>query len=100
MSYELRFRKAAWKEWQKLGAPVRNQLKKKLAERLEWPRVESDRLRQVQDCYKIKLRSAGYRLVYEVRDQELVVSVIAVARRDRNQVYRIVRARLENESDS
>jgi mRNA interferase RelE/StbE len=89
MSYELRFRKAAWKAWQKLGAPIRNQLKKKLAERLELPRVESDRLRQVQDCYRIKLRSSGYRLVYEVRDQELVVSVIAVARRDRNQVYSI-----------
>ncbi len=84
---------------EKLGAPVRTQLKKKLAERLECPRVEADRLRQVQDCYKIKLRSSGYRLVYEVRDQQLIVSVIAVARRDRNQVYRIVHARPENHGE-
>jgi len=40
------------------------------------------------DRYKIKLRSAGYRLVYEVRDQVLLVLVIAVGRRDRNAVYR------------
>lgn len=95
MTYELRFRKAAWKEWQKLGAPVREQLKKKLAQRLESPRVEADRLRQLTDCYKIKLRSSGYRLVYEVRDRELVVSVVAIAQRDRNHVYRIARARIE-----
>ena len=33
----------------------------------------------LKECYKIKLKSAGYRLVYEVRDGELVVSVVAVA---------------------
>lgn len=38
--------------------------------------------------YKIKLRSVGYRLVYEVRDAELVVSVVAVGKRERNAVYR------------
>jgi mRNA interferase RelE/StbE len=36
----------------------------------------------------IKLRSVGYRLVHEVRDAELVVSVTAVGRPDRNAVYR------------
>lgn len=40
------------------------------------------------DRYKIKLRSVGYRLVYEVRDEMLVVLVIAVGRRDHNEVYR------------
>ena len=29
----------------------------------------------------------GYRLVYEVRDQELIVLVIAVVKRERNAVY-------------
>ena len=32
--------------------------------------------------YKIKLRAVGYRLVYEVIDDELVVIVIEVGRRD------------------
>ncbi len=38
--------------------------------------------------YKIKLRSAGYRLVYEVRDNDVIVVVVAVGRRDRNAVYK------------
>ena len=43
----------------------------------------------MKDCYKIKLRSSGYRLVYEVRDKELVVSVVAaVGKQERNAVYK------------
>lgn len=37
--------------------------------------------------YKIKLRSAGICLVYEVRDQQLVVIVLAVGKRDKFAVY-------------
>jgi mRNA interferase RelE/StbE len=37
--------------------------------------------------YKIKLRCIGYRLVYEVVDDEVVVIVIAVGRRENNAVY-------------
>ncbi|MBK6584065.1 MAG: type II toxin-antitoxin system RelE/ParE family toxin [Gammaproteobacteria bacterium] len=51
------------------------------------PRVPAARLAGQRDRYKIKLRSAGYRLVYEVRDQELVV-VIAVGKRERQAVYK------------
>ncbi|MBL4630626.1 MAG: type II toxin-antitoxin system RelE/ParE family toxin [Paraglaciecola sp.] len=46
------------------------------------------------DCYKIKLRSAGYRLVFQVRDDEIVVSVVAVGKRERNQVYKIALKRI------
>lgn len=88
MNYELRFREEALKEWKALGASVREQFKKKLAERLENPHVPASRLHGAQNRYKIKLRASGYRLVYEVRESEVVVSVIAVGKRDRNAVYR------------
>ncbi|MFW2273285.1 type II toxin-antitoxin system RelE/ParE family toxin [Burkholderia cenocepacia] len=39
------------------------------------------------DCYKIKLRGVGYRLVYEVRDEEVIVLVIAVGRRERDAIW-------------
>lgn len=94
MSYELRFKESALKEWRQLNAPVREQFKKKLAERLENPHVPSARLHGALNRYKIKLRSVGYRLVYEVRDNELVVSVIAVGKRERNAVYRDAARRL------
>ena len=94
MSYELAFKESALKEWRKLDESVRKQFKKKLAERLEGPRVEADRLRNLPDCYKIKLRNAGYRLVYQVDDRQILVIVIAVGRRDRLAVYQIAAKRL------
>jgi len=87
-TYKLVFKRDAEKEWRKLDSPIREQFKKKLLERLENPRVESARLSGMEDCYKIKLRSAGYRLVYQVRDNELVISVVAVGKRERNHVYK------------
>ena len=55
MSYDLEFLRDAWKEWEKLDESLKAQFKKKLSERLENPRVESARLRQLADCYRIKL---------------------------------------------
>lgn len=88
MNYKLVFKEPAKKEWDKLDSTIKQQFKKRLIERLENPRIESARLSGMTDCYKIKLRSAGYRLVYQVRDSEVLVSVIAVGRRDRNHVYK------------
>ncbi len=51
------------------------------------PRLPSAKLSGYPDRYKIKLRSAGYRLMYEVRDTEVVVVVIAVGKRERNAAY-------------
>ena len=89
MTYKLKFEKRAWREWEKLGHPVKEQFKKKLAERLENPRVPSAKLSGHADRYKIKLRSAGYRLVYQVLDDEVVVSVIAIGKRENSDVYNI-----------
>ena len=87
MTYELAFDRRALKEWQKLGHTIREQFKKKLAERLEAPRISADALHGMPDCYKIKLKAAGYRLVYKVIDERIVVSVIAVGKRERSAVY-------------
>jgi len=87
MSFELAFHPEALREWHRLDSSIRNQFKKKLAERLLEPHIFSSCLRGSRDRYKIKLRAAGFCLVYEVRDQELLVLVIAVGKRDRNAVY-------------
>jgi mRNA interferase RelE/StbE len=83
----LEFNTQALKEWKKLDSTIRLQFAKKLKERLDRPRIESDKLRELSDCYKIKLRAIGYRLVYEVIDDRLVVTVIAVGRRDKSKTY-------------
>ncbi|MDB9969987.1 type II toxin-antitoxin system RelE/ParE family toxin [Porticoccaceae bacterium] len=94
MTYRLLFRADALKEWHSLAPSVGSQFGKKLKERLEHPRVEAARLSGMKDCYKIKLRNAGFRLVYEVRDKEIVVSVVAVGKRERNAVYKMAVKRI------
>ena len=86
-TYNLQFLLSARKEWDKLDHTARQQLKRKLAERLENSRVESARLSTMPDCYKIELAFLGYRLVYRVVDSTITVTVVAVGKRGRNAVY-------------
>lgn len=48
------------------------------------------------NCYKIKLRSSGFRLVYQVIDEEIVILVIAVGKREDKKVYGTANTRLNN----
>lgn len=77
MTYSLKFLPTALKEWRKLNPQLQQQFKKKLNERLHNPHVPASRLREINNGYKIKLRSAGYRLVYEVIDNELMVGSVS-----------------------
>lgn len=95
MTYKLIFLESAKKEWEKLDKLIRDEFKKKLSERLENPIVPKDRLSGIKDCFKIKLRSIGYRLVYKVYEMRLVVQVIAVGKRDKNAVYKLSKLRNE-----
>lgn len=88
MSYELSFHPDALAECKKIDDSVRELFMKKIAEWLYHPHVSSACLLGPKDRYKIKLRDAGYRLVYEVRDKVLLVVVVAVGMRERNTVYR------------
>ena len=91
MSYELEFLPSALKEWQKLDNSIKLQFKKKLSERLENPKVTKDKLRGYEDVYKIKLRDAGYRLAYQVKDDEIIVLVLVVGKRENNEVYEMLK---------
>lgn len=88
MTYKLAFLEEALKEWRKLSRSVQEQFKKNLIERCENPHVPSAKLSGAKDRYKIKLRQAGFRLVYEVKDDVLTVTVVAVGKRERNFVYK------------
>lgn len=87
MTFKLRFHELAWQEWGRLDGSIKTPLKKKLLERLEAPRNPAAALAGMPDCYKIKLRQAGYRLVYRVDDDVVFVTVIAVGKRDKSAVY-------------
>jgi len=95
MTYELAFKKSALKEWKKLGATIQSQFKKKLAEVLSNPRIESAKLSGGNELYKIKLRQGGYRLVYQVNDEVVTVTVISVGKRNKGDVYKLAMKRID-----
>ncbi len=86
--YRLKFVPDAWREWQALDGSIKQALKPLLAKRLQAPHVPGAQLhRELAGCYKIKLLKQGCRLVYMVEDDELVVLVLAVGKREDSAAY-------------
>ena len=81
--YKLLFTKEAQKEWEKLDNSIKSQLSKKLKQRLKNPEISHDKLSGYENVYKIKLRSSGYRLAYEVVHDKIVVVVLKIGKRDK-----------------
>ena len=97
MTYELHFHPLALREWKKLSKDIQTQFKKILSRRLEMPHVPNARLSAtLHNCYKIKLRQAGFRLVYSVEDTQCKILVITVGKR--NLVYETADQRLSSAS--
>lgn len=94
MAYKLAFHLKALKELDDVGRETQAQILKKLEKRLEDPQVKADALSGMKDCYKIKLRSVGYRLVYQVQDNTVTVYVLAVDKRDKMKAYKVASTRL------
>ncbi len=93
-SYELQFLPSAKAEWDALDGSVRQQFAKVLLKRLDNPRVPAAALSSMPDCYKIKLRTVGYRLVYRVQNDALILLTIAIGKRDKNAVYDVAKVRV------
>lgn len=70
-----------------MGPTIQAQFAKKLADRLSSPRVPKDKLKGYTNLYKIKLKKAGYRLIYHVDGGRIVVLVLKIGQRERGEVY-------------
>lgn len=94
--YRLQFVPSAWAEWQALDGSVKETLRKLLKKRLDNPHVPGSELHgALAGHYKIKLRKQGYRLVYGVQDDIVVVMVMAVDKREDSAVYQSAMVRIE-----
>ena len=92
--YRLQFVPSAWAEWQKLDGSVKEPLRKLLKKRLDNPHVPGAALHgALTGHYKIKLNKQGYRLVYGVQDDVLIVMVMAVDKREDSLVYQLAASR-------
>ena len=93
--YRLKFLPPALDEWQALDGSVKEVLRKLLKKRLVQPHVPGAELHgPLRHCYKIKLLKQGYRLVYQVEDDVLVVLVLAIAKREDAAAYLLAVERL------
>ena len=92
----LRFLEEALEEWRGLDKQVQQQFKKKLAKLVSGQETPSPkaRLSGMPNCYKIKQRKSGFRLVYKYEKEKLVILVVAVGKRERNIVYDVARNRI------
>lgn len=96
MTYSIEILPSARREWKKLDHDIKRQVVRKLDQLCQNPHIPSARLADMPDCYKIKLRSKGYRIVYRVIDDRLVIVIVAAGKRDssKNDIYSIAKLRL------
>jgi mRNA interferase RelE/StbE len=86
--YTLKFIPAALAEWNSLDGSFKEPLRKLLKKRLDNPHILGAELRgELNHCYKIKLLKQGYRLIYTVIEEEVIVLVLAVDKREDAAAY-------------
>ncbi len=94
--YTLKFVPDALREWQSLDGSIKQLLKPLLAKRLQNPHVPGSVLhRELAGCYKIKLLKQGYRLVYLVEEDVMVVLVLSVGKREDSEAYMTAAKRIK-----
>lgn len=85
--YEVYCVKSSYKEWEKLNHSIKLQFIKKLQKLISNPKIEANRLHGgLSDCYKIKLKRAGYRLIYQVIDDKVILLIWSVDKRENDDV--------------
>ncbi|AEC18182.1 type II toxin-antitoxin system RelE family toxin [Gallibacterium anatis] len=88
MAYAIKVHSDFVAELNKLDSTIKNQLRKKLEKVVHNPHIPKNRLSgELHNCYKIKLRKAGVRLVYQVNDDEIYILLLTVGKREAKQVY-------------
>ena len=84
MSYELRIKPSAVKELETIPERDRQRIVYRIQGLAENPRPHGCEKLSVQEKYR--LRQGNYRILYQIKDDEVIVVVVRVAKRAR--VYR------------
>lgn len=95
MTYSIKVHDDFVAELNKLPSSIKQQLRKKLEKVVENPHIPKNRLGgDLHNCYKIKLRKAGIRLIYQVNDDEIYILLLSVGKREDSEVYKTALARI------
>ena len=96
MTHGIEFHPAAFKEWNRLDNAIKRRLGMKLEGRVASPRNAKDALAgSLAGCFKIKDSVSGYRLIYEVLDDVMIVIVLSVGQREKLKAYVVAARRRE-----
>jgi len=83
--YSVVFLETAWKELQRLPSPVQRRIERAIDALAEVPRRPGcTKLAEEEDLYRIRV--GDYRVIYQLRDDRLLVVVVRVG--PRGSVYR------------
>lgn len=88
---EIKFHPKAKKEYDKLDNEIRKKFDaalKKISEDYTQIPLSKKLSGDLKDCYKIKLKSSGYRMIYEVINGHLLIYVLSVGKRDKSYAYK------------
>lgn len=95
--YKVLLTKESLKEWNKIDHSIQRLFQRKLSSVVLNPIIVNNRLHgKLSNCYKIKLKRAGYRLIYEIRCQTVVLFVWAIDKREDAKVYDSAISRLRD----
>ncbi len=85
--YELHFLESATKEFKRLDTIVQKTIKEKLLILVSNPDLLKNNIKPLKGEYKgkFRLRINQYRVVFQVKDEELIILVVRVGHR--NKVY-------------
>ena len=85
MSYEVKFSKSAKKQFRKLPLDVQERIQTKINDLAVEPRPNGvKKLKGEENSYRIRVDD--YRVVYEIKDDVLIVTVVRV--KHRSEVYK------------
>jgi mRNA interferase RelE/StbE len=78
-AYEIKFRPSAKREFKKLPSDIQQRIAPKIDALADNPRPFGCSRLTGMDAYRIRV--GDYRIIYEIRDAELVVLVVRIAHR-------------------
>lgn len=90
MSYRVKFRTDALKEWCNLDKSVQLQFANKLKQSVK----PSTCMQKIHNYHSIKLELSGFRLAYEILSDEIVISAIAIGKREHSEVFNLMSNRV------
>ena len=81
--YKIIYEPKAKKTFNKLDSAIQTQINKKLEKIAINPHIPANRLRgKLRGTYKLKLRDSGFRAIYRVLDDVLIVTILKIGKRD------------------